>query len=79
MVSSDYAQVVDEIRWEDRLTPYNHSRLFPYMVTGIGDTFPISSIGGALGDVLYQPKYAENVLKLLLIVDHSGVPQMVVW
>ena len=67
-------QVADELRWEDRLAHYNHSNLFPYMVTGIGDTFPITTIGGVLGDVLYQPKYADNVLKLLLIVDHSGVP-----
>lgn len=26
-----------------------------------------------MGDVLYQPKYAEEVYKLLLITDHSGL------
>lgn len=64
---------MDEIHWDERWNEYNHCTLFPYFVTAIGDTFPISTIGGQLGDVLYQPKYKEEVLKLLLLTDHSGV------
>lgn len=61
------------MHWGDRLNPFNHSTLFPYCVTAIGDTFPISTIGGSLADVLYQPKYAEEVMKLLLLSDHLGI------
>ena len=51
----------------------NHCSLFPYLVTGVGDTFPIATIGGSMGDVLYQPKYAEDVFKLLLITSLCGI------
>ena len=45
--------VVDEVRWSDCLNPYNHSPHFPYLVTHFTDSMPISSIGGALSDVLF--------------------------
>lgn len=69
----NFFQVIDEIHWADTLNPYNHSTLFPYYVTCIGDTFPISTIGGSLADVLYQPKYAEEVMKLLILTYHLGL------
>lgn len=55
------------------MNEYNHSSLYPYLVTSIGDTFPICTVGGLLNDVLYQPKYAEEVVKLLVLVDHLGL------
>ena len=45
------------------------ARTEPYLATLIGDTFPVGSIGGILNDVLHQPKYADEVYKLLLLVD----------
>ena len=44
--------VVDEVRWSNRLNYYNHSPHFPYLVTHFTDPMPISSIGGALSDVV---------------------------
>ena len=40
---------------------------FPYFVTHFTDAMPISSIGGALSDILFNPKYAGCVA-----VDHLG-------
>ena len=63
---------MDEINWDGRLNDYNHCPLYPFLVTLLGDTFPVGSIGGLLNDVLHQPKYADEVFKLLLLVDHLG-------
>ena len=63
---------MDEMNWDGRLNDYNHCPLYPFLVTLIGDTFPVGSIGGLLNDVLHQPKYADEVFKLLLLVDHLG-------
>lgn len=60
------------LHFEERLNPYNHSPLFPYLTTLLGDTFPVGSVGGQLGDVLFQPKYAGQVYKLLLLTDQLG-------
>jgi hypothetical protein len=67
-----FNNVSRELDWEGRLNPYNHSPPFPYLVTTIGDTFPIASIGGQVGDVLFQPKYATTVYKALILIDHLG-------
>ena len=64
--------VVDEIRWSDRLNPCHHSPHFPYLVTHFTDSVPFSPIGGALFDVLFDPKYAGHVWKLTVAVDHLG-------
>jgi hypothetical protein len=64
--------VCDELDWEGRLHPYNHSPPFPYLVTTIGDTFPVASIGGQIGDALFQPKYASTVFKALILIDQLG-------
>ena len=49
--------VVDEIWWDERLSPYNHNPHFPYFVTHYTDGMPICSVGGSLFDVLFNPKY----------------------
>ena len=41
-------------------------------ITTIGDTHPLDSHGGQLSDVLFQPKYEEDVLKILLMNDFLG-------
>ena len=45
---------------------------FPYLVTHFTDAMPISSIGGALSDILFNPKYAGCVWKITVAVDHLG-------
>ena len=45
---------------------------FPYLVTHFTDAMPISSIGGALSDILFNPKYAGCVRKITVAVDHLG-------
>ena len=67
-----FNNVCNEIHWAGRLNPHNHSPLFPYLVTCIGDTFPVGSVGGQLNDVLFQPKYADEVFKALVLIDHLG-------
>ena len=52
---------VDEVHWSDRLNRFNHNAHFPYLVTHFTDAMPISSIGGALSDILFNPKYAGCV------------------
>ena len=67
-----FNEVVDEIHWEKRLSKWNHCPLYPYLATAIGDTYPLCSYGGELSDVLYQPKYEEEVFKILLMNDFLG-------
>ena len=64
--------VVDEVRRSGRLNHYNHSPHFPHLVTHFTDSMPISSMGGALSDVLFNPKYAGHIWKLPVAVDHVG-------
>ena len=44
----------------------------PYLVTHFTDAMPISSIGGALSDILFNPKYAGCVWKITVAMDHLG-------
>ena len=62
---------MDELDFDGRVNEYNHSPLYLYLVTLIGNTFPVGSVGGVLSDVLFQPKYAD-VFKVFLLVDHFG-------
>ena len=64
--------VVDEIWWEERLSPYNHNPHFPYFVTHFTDGMPICSVGGDLSDVLFNPKYTGHVYKITVAVDNLG-------
>ena len=51
----------------------NHSILFPYLMTLLGDCFPAKSTGGTINDALFQPKYEDEVYKLLLLlIDQFG-------
>ena len=63
---------VDEVHWLDRLNRFNHNPHFPYLVTHFTDAMPISSIGGALSDILFNPKYAGCVWKITVAVDNLG-------
>ena len=46
--------------------------LHSYLTTAIGDTYPHGAHGGQLSKVLYQPKYEEDVFKVLLMNDFLG-------
>ena len=65
-------QVVQEIRWVDRLDEWNHTPPLTYFLTHYVDSMPIGSIGGALSDVLFNPKYAGHILKLTVAIDSLG-------
>ena len=64
--------VVQEIRWADRLNPFNHCRHFPFFMTHFTDSIPISSIGGIWSADLWNPKYASHVYKVTVAVDMLG-------
>ena len=65
-------QVVQEIRWADRLNPYNHSPHYPYFMTHLTDSMPISCIGGIWSAELWNPKYASHVYNVTVAVDFLG-------
>ena len=62
----------NELDFDGRLNKHNHTPLFPYLVTLIGDCFPVGSTGGTINNVLFQPKYEDKVHKLLLLIDQLG-------
>ena len=64
--------VVAEIRWEERLSEWNHVPHFLYFVTPYVDSMPIASIGGIFCDVLFNPKYAGCVYKVTVAIDSLG-------
>lgn len=69
------ADVIDEIYWEDRLDPRNHAPHFPFLFTGIVDTFPMRvccPTDGELAKSLYNPKYKHYVYKGQLGIDFLG-------
>ena len=53
------------------------SPLYPYLVMLIGDCFLVGATGGTLNGVLFAPKYADEVHKLLLLVGQLGQYQWV--
>ena len=63
--------VVQEIRWAERLNPFNHCPHFPFFMT-LTDSMPISSIGGIWSADLWNPKYASHVYKVTVAVDMLG-------
>ena len=80
MVNNDMemlATVVDDIRFEDRLRPFNHAQHFPHFVSGAIDTFPVGCLAGETGDLSYQPKYSDNVMKVQVVVDWQG--RIIAW
>ena len=50
----------------------NHTPHFPYFVTHYVDSMPIGSIGGALSDVLFNPKCARHIWKVAVTIDSLG-------
>ena len=64
--------VVQEIRWADRLNPFNHCPHFPLLVTHFTDSMPIRSIGGIWSADPWNPKYAAHVYKVTVAVDMLG-------
>ena len=64
--------VVQEIRWADRLNPFNHCPHFPFFMTHFTDSMPISSIGGIWSADLWNPEYASHVYKVTVAVDMLG-------
>ena len=58
--------------WVDCLDEWNHTPHFPYFVTHYVDSMPIGSIGGALFDVLFNPKYAGHIWKVTVAIDSLG-------
>ena len=69
-------QVVQEIRWVNRLDGGNHTPHFPWFVTHYVDSMPIGSMGGALSDVLFNPKHASHICKVAVAIDSLG---SIVW
>ena len=67
-----FFECADKLDWAGRLNKYNHSPLYPYLVTLIGDCCPVGATSGTLNNVLFAPKYADEVYKLLLLVDQLG-------
>ncbi len=68
--------VMDEIHWNDRLDPRNHTPHFPFLFTGIVDTFPIrvkQPVNKELRESLYNPKYGACVYKCQLGIDFLGM------
>lgn len=66
---------MNEINWNDRLSPYNHSPHFPHLFTGVVDTFPLRVLcpqHKALRGALYNPKYKQCVYKAQLGIDFLG-------
>ena len=68
-VSLDYfLHHSNELDFEGRMNKHNHSPLFPYLVTPIGDGFPVGSTGGTINGVPFHSKYEDEVYKLLLLI-----------
>lgn len=69
------ALVIDEVRWEDRLDPYNHVQLLPTRFTCIVDTGPVfvaESMDGSTASLTFQPKYKENCFKMQVVISLTG-------
>ena len=80
-VANALANIISEIRYDDRLHPYNHvGQPFKYHVTGIVDTFPIyvpAPHDFAQRQLLFQPKYDACVLKMQLGISFMG--NIILW
>lgn len=69
------ASVMNEIHWDARLSPNNHSPHFPVLFTGIVDTFPIrvlKPVNSTLRKALFNPKYDDCVYKVQLGINFLG-------
>ena len=66
---------MDEVQWCDHLNHHKQISHFRSLVTHFID-MPISSISDALSHVLFNPKYAGQLWKLTIAVDHV---ENIVW
>jgi hypothetical protein len=68
------ALAVDEIHWDDRLDPCNHTHEMPTRFTFQLDTAPLltNEPVGKVSSMTFQPKYKANVFKV-------QVPCFVIW
>jgi len=69
------ARTFDEIHWNERLNPYNHTPHFPYFATSIVDTFPVhvsQPSNAAFARTLFNPKYGGCVWKVLIVISFLG-------
>ena len=63
-----------EIEWKDRLASTNHVPYFPFLVTGIVDTFSVTVLkpmNNTLCHALYNPKYSATVYKVFKIMVYN--------
>ena len=67
-----FHHVVQDIRWADKLNPFNHCPHFPFFMTHFSDSMPITSIGGICSVDLWNSKHASHVYKVTDAVDMSG-------
>ena len=68
------AQVMNEIHWEDRLSPYNHTPHFPLWFVGAVDTFPLrvlTPVSSRLRKALFNPKYGQVIKQPHNISTHN--------
>ena len=70
-------KISDEIQWNDRLHPGNHTPHFPFNVTGAVDTFPVF-VGipknRNKAKMLWHGKYWTCAFKFQLVIDLLGRP-----
>ena len=70
------ADVLDEIRYDARLDPYNHSPPFPHYLTAIVDTAPIfvseTSLSWAAKTLTYAVKYKRHCYKWQIGISLIG-------
>ena len=64
--------VMDEIRWERGLSPWNHTPHYPFVATHTADAMPLASLGGPLSDVLWNLKYTSYCWKVLVALNWLG-------
>ncbi len=67
--------VFDEIKWEDRLDPFNHAVHFPTRVTFMVDTYPVvvlEPVDSLYASCLYSGKYKATVFKFQACFDFLG-------
>ena len=66
------AFTIDELQWDARLDPFNHHPLFPTIITGIADTFPIRvscPLSSRVHYLLSGENYQACVVKVQMVCN----------
>jgi len=69
------AHTFDEVHWNERLNPYNHTLHFPFYINSIVDTFPIyvsQPSDASMARALFNPKYGGCIWKVLIVISFLG-------